>query len=82
MTRDEAIEAIAPVIGRAMSCSITVAYEAASTQVDIYAALGILKLDEPTSTIEDRVIEIISRHTKSDQLQCIQNALKNAKVFS
>lgn len=80
MTRDEAIEAIAPVIGRGMSCGITMAYEAASTQVDIYIALGILKLDEPKST-ERQVLDIIQRHVTPAQMRSIAGAIKNADVL-
>lgn len=80
MTRDEAIETIAPIIGRATSCSITQAHEAANVQVDVYTALGILKLDEPKS-IKQQVLDVINRHVTCGQMQSIAGAINKSRLL-
>lgn len=64
MTRDEAI-------AKLDACGLTFHV------VDGLVALGLLKLDSPPKTIEQRVADIVRRHTSERQAHCILGAFRN-----
>ncbi|MGX9443885.1 hypothetical protein ACWX0K_15085 [Nitrobacteraceae bacterium UC4446_H13] len=67
MTRDEAIAKIEPIIADAFpQVPLHRVPALAASEVDMFVALGILKLDEPKA-VEQRAMEIAQRHVTPDQ---------------
>lgn len=76
MTRDEAIAKVFPVMQEVcIGSGDERIREIAAGEVDMLVALGILTLEEP-KTIEQRTADIVFRHTREPQAQCIMNALR------
>lgn len=76
MTREEAIAKVFPVMQEVcIGSGDERIREIATGEVDMLVALGILTPEEPKSRAQ-RVEDIVNRHTREPQAQCIMNALR------